>query len=69
MSRLLVTALLAFVGVASGALLWEGIAAGAAHGMPGARGVLHAGRARLVVGAIGLAAVLWIASGILTHAW
>lgn len=68
MSKILVIALLAFVGIASGALLWEGLALAAQrHGGTGREG--RHPRAMLAVGVIGVAIVLWIAFGILTHAW
>lgn len=69
MSRIIVAALLAFVGIASGVLLWEGLAVGLAHGRGVAHRELRRARARLAVGAVGLAIVIWIAFGILTHAW
>lgn len=68
MSKILVIALLAFVGIASGTLLWEGLALGVVQRHGGVGEHRHA-RAMLAVGAIGVAIVLWIAFGILTHAW
>lgn len=69
MSRILVAAILVFVAIASGVLLWEALAVGVAprHQETG-RGLRRA-RARLAVGVIGLAIVLWIALGMLTRAW
>lgn len=60
--------ILAFVAVASGVLLWEGLAARAADGHPGTDRELRRARARLAVGALGIGIVLWIAIGILTRA-
>lgn len=68
MSTILVAAILAFVAIASGVLLWEGLAV-AAHGHPGTDREARRARARVAVGVIGLAIVLWIGLGILTHAW
>jgi len=68
-STLLVAAVLVFVGVASGALLWEALAVGVASGHSQMRRELRRTRARLAVGVIGLAIVLWIALGMLTRAW
>lgn len=67
-SRILAAAVLAFVGIASGVLLWEGLAASAAPG-PVAAGERWRSRARIAVGVTGLALVLWIAFGLLTRAW
>lgn len=68
MSRFLAIAILLFVGVASGVLLWDGLAVGAGHGHPGAGRELRRARLQLVVGLAGFAIVLWIAFGLLTHA-
>jgi hypothetical protein len=67
MSTALVIGILAFVAVASGVLLWEGLAARAAAGQAEAGRDLRRARARLAVGAIGIAIVVWIALGILTR--
>lgn len=67
MSGFLVAGLLAFVGVASSVLLWESLAFGLAHGGPHRE--LRRARVRFAVGVVGLAIVIWITSGILTHAW
>ncbi|HET8541290.1 MAG TPA: hypothetical protein VFL83_15550 [Anaeromyxobacter sp.] len=64
LSVVLAVALLGFLGVASGVLLWEGLS-GVRHGHAAVRA--HA-RARLVVGAVGFAAVLWLGIGLLSHA-
>lgn len=55
--------ILAFVALASAVLLWDGLAEVAGHAP-----VREHPRARLVVGAIGFAVVLWLAFGLLTHA-
>lgn len=69
MSRILVAAALAFVGITSGVLLWEGLAYGAPHGLAEAVRERRRARARIAVGVTGLAIVLWIAFGLLTRAW
>ncbi|WP_242343449.1 hypothetical protein [Anaeromyxobacter terrae] len=65
-TRLLALALVLFVGIASAVLLWDGISGLA----PGNGAAAHAwrARARLVVGALGFAAALWVVLGMLTHA-
>jgi hypothetical protein len=68
MSTALMIGILVFVAVASGVLLWEGLAARAAEGHAGTGRDLRRARARLAVGAIGIAIVLWIALGLLTRA-
>ncbi len=68
MSDILVAGILVFVGIASGVLLWEGLAVGVAHRHTETGRELRRARARLAIGAIGLAIVLWIAFGILTRA-
>ncbi len=69
MSRMLVAAILVFVAIASGVLLWEGLAVAATHGHPGMDREVRRARARAVVGVLGLAIVLWIGLGIITRAW
>jgi hypothetical protein len=64
----LVAGCLLFVGVVSGALLWEGLALGLAHGPAIGPHARARARARIAFGAIGLALVVWIATGLLTHA-
>lgn len=66
-SSVLGFALLAFVGIASAVLLWDGFAAGAAGGH-GVRRDAWRARAEVVVGVIGFAAALWVALGLLSHA-
>jgi hypothetical protein len=65
-SSILGLALLAFIGVASAVLLWDGLAAG----VVGHQALRRAWRARaeVVVGVIGFAAALWVALGLLSHA-
>jgi hypothetical protein len=63
----LAVALLAFVGVASCVLLWDGLAARTAD-RGGAARLPARSRAEVAVGAIGFAVVLWIALGLLKHA-
>jgi len=67
LSVILAVGVLAFVGVASAVLLWEGLAE-AGHGHANVRGDRSRARARLVVGAIGFALALWVAIGLLSHA-
>lgn len=69
MSRVLLAAILAFVAIASGVLLWEGLATAVAHGHPATHREARRARARVAVGVIGFAIVLWIALGMFTHAW
>lgn len=69
MSGILAAAILVFVGIASGVLLWDGLAVAGARGHPGADREVRRAHARVAVGVIGLALVLWIALGILTRAW
>ncbi len=69
MSRILVTAILVFVGIASGVLLWESLAVGVAHRHAYVGREVWRTRAQLAVGVIGIAIVLWIAFGLLTRAW
>lgn len=64
LSIILAAGILAFVGVASAVLLWEGLS-DVRHGQAAVRE--HA-RARLVVGAIGFSLALWLAIGLLTRA-
>lgn len=69
MSRILVVAILGFLGVVSGVLLWEGLAVGATHGPAVAGRARWRTRARIAVGVTGLAIVIWITFGLLTRAW
>ncbi len=64
MSAVLAIGILAFMGVASAVLLWEGLS-DVRQGHAAAR---EHGRARVVVGAVGFALVLWVAAGLLSHA-
>ena len=68
-SRVLVIALLLFLGLASSLLVWDGLAIGLAHGPELDRGELRRARVRFTTGVLVLAAVLWIALGMLTRAW
>ncbi len=61
---ILAIGLLAFVGVASAVLLWDGLSE-LGHGH---LAVHEHARARLLVGAIGFALALWLAIGLLSHA-
>ncbi len=59
--------MVAFVGIASGVLLWDGLAAESGSVHAGGRELWRT-RGEIVVGALGLAAALWTALGMLTHA-
>jgi hypothetical protein len=67
-SIVLGAAILVFVGIASGVLIWEGLASGlgrrTAAGAPGWRV-----RIRFAIGVLGFGLALWIALGLLTRAW
>lgn len=68
-SVVLVTALLTFVGIVSGVLVWEGLATGlgrkaAAPGTP-----VWRARVRFAIGVLGFGLALWAALGLLSHAW
>jgi hypothetical protein len=67
LSQILGVALLVFLGVGSGVLVWDGLAIGF-----GARtsdvGVRRRARARLAVGVLGFALAAWLGLGFLTHA-
>ncbi len=65
---ILAVGLLAFVGVASSVLLWDGLATGAAADAGGGR-LRARSRAEVVAGAIGFALVVWIALGLVKHAF
>lgn len=62
---ILAFAILAFVGIASSVLLWDGLASG---DRGGAARLRARSRAEVVVGAVGFAVALWIALGLLMHA-
>jgi hypothetical protein len=68
-SRILVAAILVFVGFASGVLLWESLAIGVGHRHAYVGREVWRTRAQLTLGVIGIAIVLWIAFGVLTRAW
>ncbi len=69
MARLLVIAMLLFLAFASSVLVWEGLATGVVHGRALPRGQRRRVRFRFTVGVVVFGVVLWIALGILTHAW
>ncbi|BDG02285.1 hypothetical protein [Anaeromyxobacter oryzae] len=69
LSRILAGAIAVFVVIASAVLLWDGLAGSMAAHRPAAGRELRAVRLRLVVGVIGIAVALWMALGMLTHAW
>jgi len=66
-ARLLAFALVAFIGIASAVLLWDGLAEAAGGGEAAAHAPWRA-RARIALGVLGFAAALWVVLGMLTHA-
>jgi hypothetical protein len=69
LSQLIVFLLLLFLLVGSGVLVWDGLATGFGHGHAAAlHGTDHA-KGRLAAGIVGFAIAVWIALGMLTHAW
>jgi hypothetical protein len=66
-TRLLAVALVAFIGIASAILLWDGLAGISSDGGAAANAPWRA-RARMAVGVLGFAIALWIILGMLTHA-
>lgn len=67
-SAVLALAILAFVALVSGVLLWDGLAV-ELHGHGAAVGrQTRLARLRIAVGAIGFAIAAWVALGLLTHA-
>lgn len=68
MSQVLAAALLAFVAIGSGVLVWDGLATGVGGGRAEAAREVRRARARLAAGVVGLALAIWIALGLLTHA-
>lgn len=67
-STILVAGILGFLLVASGVLVWDGLAAGVAAAHPTSSERRRA-RLRLAVGLIAFALTLWVALGMLSHAW
>ena len=59
--------IVAFVGVASALLLWDGLAAELGRGHASGREVWRT-RAEIMIGVLGFAAALWVALGMITHA-
>ncbi len=66
MGIVLAIGLLAFVGVASAVLLWDGLSE-VSPGEAAVHAHAHA-RARVLAGAVGFALALWLAIGLVTHA-
>jgi hypothetical protein len=64
----LLVALLAFMALASGVLMWDGLAAAVGHARELDAGELRRARLRLAAGAAGVAVVLWLAFGLVTRA-
>lgn len=67
-NKVLLAAILLFVGATSAVLMWNGLATEFARG-GATRREMRSGRARFVVGVVGVAVAIWIALGMLTHAW
>ena len=64
----MVAAVLVFLAIASGAVVWEALATGFASGHELAHAALWRARLRFTVGVFVLAMVLWVGLGLLTHA-
>jgi len=64
----LAIAIVVFVGVASGVLVWEGLATGFGKRAAADAGGRPRALARFAFGAIGVAIALWLALGMLTRA-
>jgi len=67
-SQILAVGILVFVAIGSGVLAWDGFAAGVGRERAEAAREVRRARVRLATGVVGLAVVLWIALGMLTHA-
>ncbi|HSN91364.1 MAG TPA: hypothetical protein VLS93_09055 [Anaeromyxobacteraceae bacterium] len=67
-STLLAAALLVFVAVASGVLVWEGLATGLGQRAPEGAPRWRV-RLRFAVGVLGFGLALWLGLGLLSHAW
>ncbi len=68
MSQVLAVAILVFVAIGSGVLVWDALAAGVGRHAAGSDSEIRRARVRLAAGVLGLALVLWVALGLLTHA-
>ncbi len=69
LSQFILFLLFLFLLVGSAILVWDGLATGFGHGRAAAlHGADHA-RGRLAAGIVGFAITVWIALGMLTHAW
>ena len=67
-SRILAFAVLAFMALASGLLLWDGLATEFRRDRENAGRALRNARLRVAVGVLGLAIACWIGLGMITHA-
>jgi hypothetical protein len=63
----LLVGIVAFLAIASGVLVWDGLAAASA-GRVAAPSERRLARLRLAVGVAGFGVALWLALGLLTHA-
>jgi hypothetical protein len=68
-SLVLATALLVFVGVASGVLVWDGLATGLGKRAAAAGVRVWRARLRFAIGVVGFGLALWFALGLLNRAW
>lgn len=66
---MLIIAILGFLAVASSVLMWEGLSTGVGRGTTLAPRDLRRVRLRFAIGVIVFGLVLWIAFGLMTHAW
>ena len=68
LSRILALAMAAFLLIASGVLLWEGLASTMMREHPTVSREVRDARLRLAIGFVGFAIALWIGLGMLTRA-
>ena len=67
LSRILALAMAAFLLIASGVLLWEGLASTMMREHPKVSREVRDARLRLAIGLVGFAIALWIRLGMLTR--
>lgn len=66
---ILAAGILGFLLIASGVLVWDGLAAGFGAGRATSSAELRRARTRFAVGVIAFAVTLWLALGMLSRAW
>jgi len=66
LSQILIFGILLFLVIGSGVLFWDGLALSFGPGHPGGGGVRLA-RVRMVIGLLGVALAVWLATGYLTR--